>query len=185
MSTVSNIRTGITAIENAIPQNLPSHIHVQTSVFSGRSSCSQACRCRCHRFTRYASPQSLEPLVGKLLIGYCGIPSHFSCNENRCQQSKSSLLTVSYYFPPWFLGRCMIFFRDRWSPTDGHAISVRTPRTLQPGNESVIISACRGDVAAIQTQFVQGLASPFDVNFHGESLLSVTTIYFTLKIIYS
>lgn len=186
ISSVDRIHTGIAALnsESIIPQVTTRYISTQTSVFyGGQSSCSKACICRCHKFTKYKSADWLESLLGRLLIGYSGIPSRPSCNETRCRPNNSSLLTVNYYFPRWFLNKCLISFRGRWNPTEGSMISIRTPRILQSSTLPVFQMAQRGDTLGIQMLFGQGLASPFDTEpVLFDSLLAVIETYLFIQI---
>lgn len=94
-SNVANIHAGFVH-----PPNDTSKISVQTSVFNGSSFCNRTYSCRCHRPTKYISPELLKPPGDN-----SGILNRPPCNEQKYQPNTSRLLTVNYYFPRWFLGR--------------------------------------------------------------------------------
>lgn len=178
VSSVDTMKTSIAAVQSYLSsekklQNTASGVRVQTSVFD-QGTCNNTCPCRCHKGNKHALPEWLNPFVGKVLIGYSGIPSRSSCSEKICRPDEFCLLTVSYYFPRWFLGHCMISFRNRWTPRQGHAISVRTPRVLSSVSEPIFMAVSPGNMAALHRLFEQRLASPFDTEpQHFESVLSV------------
>lgn len=154
-------------------------IRVQTSI---QRSCTGLCKCICHRPTTLTSPEWLKGLVGLLFIGYTGSPLlnvyARPCSENLCRKNKNSLLKVNYLFPSWFFPR-MISLRDRWNPTDGHLLTVRTPRVVS--NTPIWATITSGNLAQLQMLFAQGNASPFDVDPVGTSALIVRAVLFALS----
>lgn len=158
------------AQKDASRNPIPSTFQVQTSL---RRSCSELCMCHCHKSTSLNSPQWMKGLIGSIFIGYSGVPlaKRRPCTEKVCLKEHQTLLKVSYFFPTWFMGR-MLVFRDRYSPLDGHSISVRTPRTLD-GNAPAVWAAVHGNVESMRDLFAKGMASPFDVDDLGQSLLGV------------
>lgn len=160
-------------------QSVPPTLRVETSV---QRSCTGFCKCTCHRPTTLSSPKWLRGLIGLLFIGYSGIPlpnrNSRPCSENLCRKNSSSLLKVNYYFPPWFLSR-MIALRDRWTPTDSHMLTVRTPRVVH--NLPLFVAVQEGNLAQIQMLFAQGKASPFDVDLDGISALIVSMVLSVLR----
>lgn len=150
-----------------------SMIRIQTSI---EPSCSALCICTCHRRKTFKSPAWLNGVIGLLFVGYTGVPlfrGHQSCSESLCRRSEKALLVLNYHFPVWFLAR-NIALRDQWTPTDGHMLTVRTPRVVP--NSPYMAAAKAGNVAEIQHLFMQGKASPFDVLPDGTSALSVSSI---------
>lgn len=157
------------SMENSAPA-----IRVHASI---EKSCTSLCQCNCHQFSVVSTPTWLKGLIGLLFVGYAGIPipsqKSRPCSENLCSRNKSPLLKVNYYFPSWFLSR-MIALRDRWTPLDGHSLTVRTPRVTR--SYSLFNAVKTGHLAQVQKLFAEGKASPFDVNEFGVSALIVCIV---------
>lgn len=153
------------AAESTPRSNIPrySGIVVRTSSYR-QSHCQNFCMCRCHRESQFRSSKWLETFIGRLFVGYTGMPyiNYTSCNEATCKKEKSRLLRVNYYFPKWFLGR-MITLREYSDPLEGSSLTVRTPRVVSQNSEAMIC-ASMGNVGRLQELFSQGLASPFDIS---------------------
>ena len=78
-----------------------SHIRVEASVLPLRH-CDRSCLCQCHKITNIAAPNRLRELIGRLFIGYVGLPvlSHRSCNCITCQpESPRMRIRIAYLFP--------------------------------------------------------------------------------------
>lgn len=74
----------------------------------------------------------------------------------------------------------MISFRHRWDPTEGHIISVRTPRLVTPG-APVFYMAGRGNIEGLQNIFKLKLASPFDVSSTScQSVVHVSLLFHSI-----
>lgn len=123
-------------------------LRIQTSLFDSKS-CGRACACNCHKTTRFMIPNRLQAIVGSLLIGYSGLPGNL-CNEKICRRQDKRVLTLNYYFPRWFVYQRLISFRDDWSPTQGHAISIKTPRTVDRSTTMVFDMATDGNLEGLQ-----------------------------------
>lgn len=154
-------------------------VQVQTSLLD-MTSCDKACACNCHKTRRLMVPCWLQAIMGFLLIGYSGLKlSGNSCNEKICRQQQKSILTLNYYFPRWFVYQRLINFRNYWSPIEGNIMSIRTPRIIERSTTTVFDMACQGNLEGLKRLFIQGLASPFDVNGSGkcDSVLFVCSRY--------
>jgi len=160
----------------ALPQYRPISpptVQVRTSV---QQNCSPLCMCICHRESRLRTPDWINSIIGKLFLGYSGVPLIGSqrCTEIACCGNGTSLLKIDYYFPLWFLQR-MITFRRQNSLLEENQISVRTPRVIPLTNQ--IFNFCySGDVDAVRSLFTRKLASPFDVSTYGYTPLMVSGI---------
>lgn len=140
-----------------------------------QSSCSSRCLCHCHKTYFAKTPTLTQDIIGSLFIGYSNTPiNRKPCNEKLCKQQRSSLLKVNYYFPSWLLHR-MVAFKNIWNPNEGHQISVRIPRVVDPFSD-VFLVADHGNLESLKELFDQGLASPFDISGDdGESVLQVSS----------
>ena len=81
-----------------------SHIQVEASVLS-LSHCDRFCLCQCHQVTNLATPNHLGKILGRLFIGYIGLPllSHRRCNVVTCRNERSQTrIRITYLFPFWF-----------------------------------------------------------------------------------
>lgn len=140
--------------------------------------CNPLCICRCHHPIKIKSPSWLQSFLGLVYVGYSGAPllPGRSCDQKSCEKQSSSVLILGYSFPSWFIHR-MILFRNQSTPRDGHMLSVRTPRIVSNGSE--IFYACKlGKVNEIRRLFAEGLASPFDADYLGQTPLSVGLAHF-------
>lgn len=96
-----------------------SHIRVEASVFSF-NQCDQFCICQCHKVTNMATPSSLGKVIGRLFIGYIGLPllSHRTCNRFTCRQGRSQTkIRIAYLFPLWFALRLIALTITKASTT--------------------------------------------------------------------
>ena len=81
-----------------------SRIRVEASVLP-LCQCGRFCICRCHRVTSLATPTSLGNILGRLFIGYVGLPllSYRTCNRITCRRGRSQMrIRVAFLFPLWF-----------------------------------------------------------------------------------
>lgn len=125
-STLQNIQSSVPSkpqVDQVGHINRSSY-EVQTSIYSS-SKCNSLCTCRCHQKLTMKSPTWMQNVIGSLFVGYHGMPllGSLTCNEKLCKREQSRLLSVTYFFPAWFLHR-IIFFKDRWTPTHGHMINI-------------------------------------------------------------
>lgn len=135
------------------------------------SVCSQWCSCRCHKIASISSPQSLCQWFGALSLACSALPWRPPCNERSCQPRSSGSMRLSYRFPPWAMNRIVRALITS-APLTGPVISLKTLRVI-PDTEPVFLFAEKGDVSGIRTLFSRGLASIYDVDSAGQSLLDV------------
>ena len=147
-------------------------IGIRTAHFS-RSPCERWCSCVCHKLRTLRSPQLFDLLVGKLFIGYSGLPvSHTRCDQRSCHSQSQRLANITYYFPHWFLAR-MVSLLVTTMPLTGLTAVLTIQRTV-PANADIFTYAKLGDVEKIADLFKNGLASPNDVHFEtGVTALNV------------
>lgn len=157
-------RTSITSLASRIPNsslNSRTNLRVRTSV---HRTCRPLCVCVCHRESRLTSPKWMTSAIGTLFLGYSGVPISFlsaNCTEVACCSNKSALINVQYWFPSWFLQR-MVILRNRYSPSNGNQISVRTPRLAGSFTE-IFAASLSGNLEMVRFLLSKRKASPFDV----------------------
>lgn len=98
---VSTITPSRTTPENTYKN---SHVRFEASVLS-LYQCDRYCICQCHKATNVATPNPLAKLIGRLFIGYIGVPllSHRTCNRVSCRHGRSQMrIRIAYLFPLWF-----------------------------------------------------------------------------------
>lgn len=131
--------------------------------FLRQRKCDVLCKCRCHTYARASTPDSLQSVVGKLFIGYSGLPALTpACTNDTCLRTSEGFLQVNYYFPRWFLARIVhvgVGFNRR------STIPKMTLRVLHVRDtfEDIFISARFNDVESVEYQLTTGRASVFDV----------------------
>lgn len=96
-----------------------SHIRVEASVLP-LYQCDRFCLCQCHRVTNLATPNSLGNVIGRLFIGYVGVPllNHRTCNRVTCRHGRSQMrIRIAYLFPLWFALRLIALTITKASTT--------------------------------------------------------------------
>jgi hypothetical protein len=136
------------------------------------ASCKKWCSCSCHAQQSIKFPRIVRNFVGSLFVGYSGLPILTpSCDEKSCLKRSSPSITVSYYFPTWFLSR-VLNITATFNTFRGPQLDLNMPRMVG-WVHPLWRHAHRNDVNSIQALFSQELASPFDVNAYGQSALHV------------
>lgn len=165
--------------EHGVPQTTNQQISLQDpdtvrirAEMRPYGSCKSWCSCCCHAQQSVRFPRVLKTMIGSLFIGYSGIPILTApCNEKMCLKRSSPSMHVSYYFPTWFLSR-VLNFTASFNAFKGPQLNLNVPR-LVGWMHPLWRLAHSNHVASIQKLFVEGLASPFDVNAYGQSALHV------------
>lgn len=80
------------------------HIRVEASVSSVSYRRDRLCLCQCHQVTTMATPTDWTRLLGRLFIGYTGLPTPAKkCDRKSCQHGqRQTRIRVAYLFPLWF-----------------------------------------------------------------------------------
>lgn len=126
-----------------------SHIRLEASVLPLRH-CNRFCLCRCHIVTNIATPNLLGKVIGRLFIGYIGLPvlSHRTCNLITCQPESSQMRTrIAYLFPTWFALRLIALTIAQASTTFMWTLSF--PVVTQP-DAPIVVFASLGSIEKIQ-----------------------------------
>lgn len=123
-----------------------------------RLPCDDSCHCSCHRAQRYASPGVLEKVLGKLFLGYAGLPTLFGkCNALGCRQRSSKLAKMTYRFPRWFWYRA-VNVGFSYTPATGPELLLRFP-CVRPAQCDWFIFARMGDAEGLKRLLTQKQAS--------------------------
>ncbi|KAH8645547.1 ankyrin repeat-containing domain protein [Tricladium varicosporioides] len=137
-------------------------LRIRTAYYTGRT-CQVECRCNCHSSFGLRTPNVVEPMIGRLFVGYAGIPLFRpKCNDTHCRKSQAPSISIEYWFPLWFLAQ-VIKIILAYQPGAGPHLQIRAIRRI-PDSAKAIAFALDGNIAGMRALFVQGLASPYDVS---------------------
>ncbi|EPS39909.1 hypothetical protein H072_6396 [Dactylellina haptotyla CBS 200.50] len=140
---------------------------------SPRSPCRNYCPCSCHakKKGKIAAPGFVENLVGKLFVGYTGLPFlSKKCDFRGCKDQQTPSATVEYWFPLWFVSKNMRIDL-KYLPNLGPQLQLSTVRRVSDDSQSIAF-AMKGNIDGLRYLFSQGLASPRDVsNSRGYTLM--------------
>jgi hypothetical protein len=68
------------------------------------ATCRPGCRCICHASGKSAMPTLVDRVLGKLFIGYAGLPLlSAKCDNEECQKSQIPQISLEYWFPLGFV----------------------------------------------------------------------------------
>ena len=155
-------------------------LQASTELYTSSKCNVPLCLCRCHSVRRLHPLQWASGFIGSLFIGYSGISLPFAskatCNEKACRRNEKCLIKVTWYFPSWFpMASRMISIIDKWTPLDGHDISIRLPRIVSSSAE-IFIMAQKGNIDGIKQLITNKKASIHDVSAtEGRSALHVSS----------
>ena len=142
-------------------------------VTSHRLPCRNWCPCVCHtkRKLRIASPGMMEGVLGRIFVGYAGMPMQKeSCDFRGCRDRQQATATIEYWFPSWFVSM-NLRLHLAYLPRAGPEFQLSTTRRVPDSSQSVTF-AMQGDIEGLKYLFAQGLAGPRDVsNSRGYTLL--------------
>jgi hypothetical protein len=136
--------------------------------------CKSFCRCQCHAMARMQTPQWAALLLGQMVYyGNCSIfLNRRACNMKRCRRSGATNMQLIYDTPAWASKLFKVYIRGE--RLQGFAISL--PRVIS--NASHIWRIVQdGNVPELRRWLWQRLASPYDMDDDGESLLMVSSLW--------
>ena len=143
-----------------------SHLGGEVACLRARRSrpCTVECTCRCHGQTAHMIPKFADRVLGQLFVGYAGLPALSKrCNVESCEKSKSSQMTIEYWFPLSFIWSQIFRLRLAYSPNIGPQFELSTLRRV-PDSAPCVHLALQGDIEGLKDLFNRGLASPRDVS---------------------
>lgn len=136
------------------------------------AACESWCSCACHakNVLRVKQPN----VFGSISFSYSGLPwVTASCDQKSCRSRSLLTIAVTAQFPAWFWKR-YLSSSFSFTPIRGPEINIRLPRTVD-WTSSLWSHGVKGNLDAIQSLFYQGLASPWDIQGLGGSLLHYAT----------
>ena len=148
-----------------------SEFRIQT--FRKLQSCSRACPCTCHHFSRIHSPSSTSGLLGRGSLSLRG-PLFWkqSCNIRSCKQESGLSITIKYFLPTW-LSQRMIYGWLNSTPLCGPELLLRAFQVVDCYEDPLFMAVMYGTLGEVETLLAKGTVSPYIVNQFGESLLHV------------
>ena len=138
------------------------------------NACQTGCPCECHIGLRSATPRMVDRVLGRIFIGYTGLPgvSH-KCNIESCVKAQSPQMSLEYWFPLGFLWSQIVRLRLTYEPSMGPNLELSMLRRVSDSAQCITF-ALDGNIDGLKDLFRRGLASPRDVSStRGYSVLRV------------
>ncbi|KAM7193002.1 Ankyrin repeat-containing domain protein [Rhypophila sp. PSN 637] len=127
------------------------------------TNCRPGCPCSCHMSQRSASPSILNSILGRLFIGYSGLPVVSQrCDDDECRGARSKQVSVEYWFPTSILST-IVRVQVGVALGGGPSLYLETLRRVPDASQCVSF-AQTGNIAGLKYLFRNGLASPRDVS---------------------
>ena len=143
---------------------------------SHRVPCRDWCPCVCHasQKLKLAAPGLMESVVGKLFVGYSGMPVlNKPCDFKGCRDRQKATATMEYWFPGWFVAMNLKVYLA-YLPRSGLQTQLSTTRRIPDDSQSIAF-AMQGNIDGLKHLFSQGLITPRDVsNSRGFTLMRVS-----------
>lgn len=137
------------------------------------NSCEVSCHCRCHSTQILNSPSFLKDILGRIFIGYKGIPFAKKCTNQKCKRYSTPKVYLSYYFPRWWVIKRMMVLLAQWRTAfSGPELLLRFPRCVGE-NSAVFTFAHYGNIEGLKLLFNNGNASPNDIDTRNQDVLTV------------
>lgn len=160
---------------SAIASKSANSMSEAVQVIQHLSLCRKGCLCACHCEKKSHTPAIFEQVVGKVRVGYLGLPL-FSpkCDSATCKKAQTTCIRMEYWFPMRFISQIFVFQLsiERNGPEIALSFLRRVPDTAK-----CISFAQAGNINGFKDLFNRGLASPLDVSStRGYSVLRVLYI---------
>ena len=129
-----------------------------------RWKCRRGCSCICHVRRMCTSPAFINRFLGRLFVGYSGLPILRHCSEEACQLQSLSSFDIVYFFPFWFLHRA-IFIVVEWSSISTLSFALKVHRVFHANNPEwdMIIAIRNIDTQGIRTAIKKRYIYPNDI----------------------
>ncbi|UKZ94415.1 uncharacterized protein TrAFT101_009287 [Trichoderma asperellum] len=150
---------------------MPEQLNLGIRVTPSNIACRKHCSCSCHTQRNSASPAFLNNVLGRLFVGYAGMPAMSpKCDNQECQGSRSGKISLEYWFPASVWSR-ILRMELSFHHAAGPSLQLDMLRII-PDNSQCINFAVDGNIGGLKFLFDRGLASPRDVSSkRGYSLL--------------
>ncbi|KAF7624552.1 hypothetical protein F9C07_2281110 [Aspergillus flavus] len=127
-------------------------------------TCRPGCPCACHLQRKSTSPALLNRVLGRLFVGYSGLPFLSpKCSFQACEKSRASQVSLEYWFPLGLLSSSIVRLQVGYQPNIGTLLQLDTLRRV-PDTAQCVSYALNGDIEGLKYLFENGLASPRDVS---------------------
>ncbi|KAL8868130.1 MAG: hypothetical protein Q9174_005196 [Haloplaca sp. 1 TL-2023] len=137
-------------------QSLPadhkqSHLRVEASVSSVSYQKDRLCLCQCHQATTVTSPGEWSNVIGRLFVGYTGLPLPTKkCDRKSCQHGQvQTRIRVAYLFPFWFAWK--MFALTVTKASTSFMWKLDFPAVTQGSSSEMFVHASLGNVEKIQS----------------------------------
>lgn len=127
--------------------------------------CKSWCPCACHtkRKLNLTTPTIMQGVLGKMFIGYSGLPLlKERCDFRGCQHQRKASATIEYWFPSWFVSMNLKLCYT-YSPRIGPEFLLSTTNRVADDSQSISF-AMEGNIDGLKHLFNSGLAGPRDVS---------------------
>ncbi|KAI1085613.1 ankyrin repeat-containing protein [Whalleya microplaca] len=126
-------------------------------------SCHTGCPCCCHSQKRSSTPAILNKLLGRLFVGYAGLPILSpKCDNDECRGSRASQVSMEYWFPSTFWST-IVRMQLHYQPSAGPSLQLETLGVI-PDSAQCVSFALGGNIEGLKYPFKRGLASPRDIS---------------------
>ena len=130
------------------------------------SRCKFTCACACHHQRRYFSYQFLRNFIGRVFVGYSGLPMFENdCTTLNCRRQSSLYLQLTCHFPTWFLSRALQIAILQDVAGDPKFVLTIRRRTPYESPNSIYLLARAGNVEGIRVLFTCREAFPNDIEY--------------------
>lgn len=138
------------------------------TTYACRLTCDARCSCVCHRRRGVQTPSFLQKSIGSLFVGYGGgLVQTPKCDEPRCSRPSQRSTQITYYFLMWCISYAIA------ATIRGPQVSLTALR-VRHSEELAFLYAQEDDWDRLSKLFDEGLASSFDVDQDGQSILHVS-----------
>lgn len=150
---------------------------------SHRVPCRKWCPCACHtkQKLKVTMPGVMKSLLGKMFVGYSGVPVlNKPCDFRGCKDKQNLSATIEYWFP-WWLVSMNLKLQLKYTQMAEPRLQLATTRRVPDSSQSINF-AMKGDIEGLKFLFSQGLASPRDASdSRGYSLIRVRLFFILLE----
>lgn len=126
-------------------------------------------------------PGVMKSLLGKMFVGYSGVPVlNKPCDFRGCKDKQNLSATIEYWFP-WWLVSMNLKLQLKYTQMAEPRLQLATTRRVPDSSQSINF-AMKGDIEGLKFLFSQGLASPRDASdSRGYSLIRVRLFFILLE----
>ena len=135
---------------------------------------SLGCSCKCHLHNKSSSAGYLGVVVGRLFLGYSGLPLLISpCGLKMCRRKQALSVSAESWFSMGLCWSQIIRFQISYQSQIGPEWELSSLRGVPDSAECVKL-ALEGDINGLKALFQYGITSPKDVSStRGYSILRV------------